>query len=184
MKTRVVSAVLITLVILAAASLTGKLDAMEPFSRQELVQSWDDLGRELEGIFGRWRDYFLPTASREDRALISMMLRNREKLGLSTDQVKKLEQLRSEFQKDSIRRDADLRVAEMDLTSLLDAQPVDMPKVEAKIREIEKLRADARIARIRAMERGKEQLTADQRKKLQDLLAEPRLTRLLPQVDR
>jgi len=59
-----------------------------------------------------------------------------------------------------------------------------MPKVEAKIREIEKLRADARIARIRAMERGKEQLTADQRKKLQDLLAEPRLTRLLPQVDR
>jgi Spy/CpxP family protein refolding chaperone len=60
---------------------------------------------------------------------------------------------------------------------LLDAQPVDMPKVEAKVREIERLRADIRLARIRAIEKGKEQLTADQRKKLQDLLGDQRLTR-------
>ena len=47
-----------------------------------------------------------------------------------------------------------------------------MAKVEAKVREIERMRADLRIARIRTIQKGKEQLTADQRKKLQELLAE------------
>jgi Spy/CpxP family protein refolding chaperone len=48
-----------------------------------------------------------------------------------------------------------------------------MAKVEAKVREIEKQRADLRLARIRAIEKAKEQLTADQRKKLQEVLKEP-----------
>ena len=112
------------------------------------------------------------------------MLRNRDKLGLSDAQVRNLEQLRNDFQKESIRKDADLRVAEMDLNALLEAQNVDMAKVEAKVREIERLRADLRIARIRAIEKGKEQLTADQRKKLQELLAESQFTSIKPRPER
>jgi periplasmic protein CpxP/Spy len=109
-----------------------------------------------------------------------LMLQNREKLGLSSDQVKRLEQLKTDFQKESIRRDADVRVAEMDLKSLLEAQPVDMAKVEAKVREVERGRADIRLARIRAIEKAKELLTADQRKKLQEIMGERSVTQLLP----
>jgi Spy/CpxP family protein refolding chaperone len=144
---------------------------------EEVGQAWDDLNRELREWFGRWREHFSSGTAKEDRPLITTMLRNREKLGLSAEQTKNLEQLRDNFQKELIRKEADLRVAEMDLNSLLDAQPVDMPKVEAKVREIERLRADIRLARIRAIEKGKEQLTADQRKKLQELLGDQRLTR-------
>ena len=36
-------------------------------------------------------------------------------------------------------------MAKLDLHALLDAQPVDMTKVEAKVREIERLRADLPI---------------------------------------
>lgn len=157
----------------AAASPADKL---KPGIHEEVAQAWDDLSRELREWFSRWREHFSSGTSREDRPLISTLLRNREKLGLSADQVKHLEQLRDNFQKESIRKEADLRVAEMDLNSLLEAQPVDMAKVEAKIREIERLRADIRLARIRAIEKGKDQLTADQRKKLQDLLSDQRLT--------
>jgi Spy/CpxP family protein refolding chaperone len=46
--------------------------------------------------------------------------------------------------------------------------------VEAKVREAERLRADMRIARIRTIEQGRTQLTAEQREKLRALLAEPR----------
>ena len=53
-----------------------------------------------------------------------------------------------------------------------------MAKVEAKVREIERLRTDLRIARIRTIQKGKEVLTADQRKRLQELLAEQQIAGL------
>jgi Spy/CpxP family protein refolding chaperone len=109
-----------------------------------------------------------------------MIIRNREKLGLSTEQVRNLERLRNDFEKESIRKEADIRVAKIDLHDLLDAQPVDMTKVEAKVREIERLRADLRFARIRTVQKSKEQLSVDQRKKLDELLSESQLTRFQP----
>jgi Spy/CpxP family protein refolding chaperone len=55
-----------------------------------------------------------------------------------------------------------------------------MPKVEAKVREIERHRGDFRIARIRVLEKAKEQLNAEQRKKLQELLAEQQFSGVRP----
>jgi hypothetical protein len=132
----------------------------------------ESIGRRLRELLDRLKENFTFEISGEDRAPISLMLRNRERLGLSADQVKQLEQLRNEFAKESIRSEANLRIAEMDLTSLIEAQPVDMTRVEAKIREIERIRADLRIARIRSIEKGKAQLSAEQRRKLQELQAE------------
>jgi Spy/CpxP family protein refolding chaperone len=68
----------------------------------------------------------------------------------------------------------------MDLRDLLNAHPVDMSKVEAKVREVEGLRADLRVARIRTVEKGKEQLTSDQREKLEALLSDSQLIRFQP----
>jgi len=148
---------------------------------QQFAQGLDDLGRELREWFGRWGEYFgSGTMKSEERPLIAFILRNREKLDLSPAQVKNLEQLRNDFQKESIRKDADLRVAEMDLNGLLAADKVDMAKVEAKVREIERLRTDLRIARIRTIQKGKEVLTADQRKRLQELLAEQQIAGFQP----
>ncbi len=109
--------------------------------------------------------------------MISLLLRNREKIGLSEEQVKKLEQLRSDFEKETIRNEADIRIAEIDLNNLLQAPNADMGKIEAKVRDIERLRADLRIARIRAIEKGKALLSPDQRKKLQEVTSDQRLTR-------
>ncbi len=141
--------------------------------REQTAQGWEDYGRELRDWFARWWERFGYRSTGEERPLISLMLRNREKLGLSDEQVRRMEQLRTDFEKESIRKDADRKVAEMDLDALLNAPTVDIAKVEAKVREIEKQRADLRIARIRAIEKAKEQLTAEQRKKLQEVLTEP-----------
>jgi len=98
------------------------------------------------------------------------MLNNKEALGLSSDQVRRLEQLRDNFQRQTIRNEADLRIMELDIAALLDSEPVDMTKLETKMREEEKLRTDLRIARIRAIEQGKALLNADQKKKLTELM--------------
>jgi hypothetical protein len=149
------------------------MEGAKPLINQQFAQGLDDLARELREWLGRWGEYLgSGTEKSEERPLIAFMLRNRDKLDLSAPQVKNLEQLRDDFQKESIRKDADLRVAEMDLNGLLNATKVDMAKAESKIRQIERLRGDLRIARVRTIEKGKELLTADQRKKLRELLAE------------
>ncbi|HKY09902.1 MAG TPA: Spy/CpxP family protein refolding chaperone, partial [Candidatus Binatia bacterium] len=94
----------------------------------------------------------------------------KDQLQLSAEQVKNLEHLRDQFQRQSIRTDADLRILDLDTAALLDQPNVDVPKAEQKIREMEKLRADLRIARLRAIEQAKAVLTAEQRKKFYDSL--------------
>lgn len=106
-----------------------------------------------------------------DRPLITIMLHHRAELGLSPDQVGRLESLRGDFARDAIRRDADIRVAELDLASLLQQEPLDLPKVETKVRDVAQLRAELRIARLRTIEQGKTVLTPDQRTRLQTLLS-------------
>ena len=166
-------AVILLLPYLPGQAGAAAMEGSKPLLNQQFAQGLDDLARELREWLGRWGEYLgSGTEKIEERPLIAFMLRNRDKLDLSAAQVKNLEQLRNDFQKDSIRKDADLRVAEMDLNGLLNASKVDMAKAEAKIRQIERLRSDLRIARVRTLEKGKDLLTADQRKKLQELLAE------------
>ena len=71
-----------------------------------------------------------------DRPLITIMLHHRSELGLSPEQVSRLEALRGEFSREAIRRDAEIRIAELDLASLLEQEPLDLAKVEAKVREV------------------------------------------------
>ncbi|MEK6529612.1 MAG: periplasmic heavy metal sensor, partial [candidate division NC10 bacterium] len=132
----------------------------------------DDLIGQLHDLGGRWREHFAPSP-RGERPLITLMLRYKDELGLSADQVQSLERLRADFQREAIRRDADLRIAETDLAAFLEKDPVDIGQVEVKVKEIERLRADLRLARIRAIEQGKSQLSPEQRGKLRPLLTEP-----------
>ncbi|MBI2154323.1 MAG: periplasmic heavy metal sensor [Candidatus Rokubacteria bacterium] len=104
-----------------------------------------------------------------ERPLISLALQNRDQLGLTPDQVKALESLRTEFQKEATRRSADLEVAETGLAELLRADAVDLAKVETKLRQIEALRTDIRLSRVKTLEKGKALLSLEQRKKLDSL---------------
>jgi Spy/CpxP family protein refolding chaperone len=97
-------------------------------------------------------------------------LRHQAELGLNPQQVDGLQKLQTDSMRTSIQRRADLQIAGLDLMTLRRADPVDLSKVEAKVRDIEKMRADGQIARIRTDEQGKAQLTADQRAKLKSLM--------------
>ncbi|MBI1964571.1 MAG: periplasmic heavy metal sensor [Candidatus Rokubacteria bacterium] len=146
--------------------------AGRPAVHDELSRSLDELASQLHGLTDRWRGHFGRGEAPGERPLITLMLGWRQELGLSAAQIESLERLRTEFQRGAIRRDADLRVAEMDLAALLRTDTVDLAAAEAKVREIERLRAETRLARIRAIEEGKAQLTVEQRATLRTLLAQ------------
>lgn len=126
------------------------------------------LERHLRGDRGS-RELTLPQTQSE-RPLITYMLDRRGELGLTPDQVTRLEALRDEFSREAIKREADIRVAEMDLARLLEQEMLDISKVEAKMHEVARLRTDLRVARLRTIEQGKAVLTADQRGKLRMML--------------
>ena len=175
MRIYVALALLLALLLSPAVAPTAEDKKTAP--RDDNGHSFEELGKDFRSWLGRWWEYFGGTTAQEQQPVISLLLRNREKIGLSDDQVKKLEQLRSDFEKETIRNEADIRVAEIDLNNLLQAPSADMPKIEVKIRDIERLRADLRIARIRAIDQGKALLSTDQRKRLQELISDQRFTR-------
>src|SRR5574337_370625 len=104
--------------------------------------------------------------------LISLMLMWKDQLGLSADQERALRELRGNFEKESIKRTADIDVAELEMKGLLEADKIDIAKVEVLAKKIAMLRADLRVARIKTIEAGKAVLTQEQREKFKRLARE------------
>lgn len=107
-----------------------------------------------------------------ERPLITLMLRHSAELGLSPDQLQSLEELRTNFQREAVRHEADIRIAEMELATLLQVKPADLEQIKTKLQEIERLRLDLRFARIRTIEQGKARLSPEQWAKFQILIGE------------
>jgi len=120
---------------------------------------------------GGWQWGFRHFRGHRRPAFIRMVLYNRQELGLTPQQVDSLRKLGMDSRRAAIRSTADLQIAHLDLMSLRGIDPVDLGKVEAKVREIERLRGDGRIAAFRIAESAKSQITAEQREKLKSLWA-------------
>lgn len=170
--------ILLTLLPLAMPAAGSEPVMPSPVAHEELAGALDQLTSQLHGLSARWREHFAHREPRGERPLITLMLRHREELGLAPGQVQSLERLRADFQREAIRREADLRIAETELEALLDADVTDLGQVEAKLRAIGQLQADLRLARIRTIEQAKGLLTQDQRAKLRTVLGDPRSSRL------
>jgi Spy/CpxP family protein refolding chaperone len=101
--------------------------------------------------------------------LISIMLEYKLDIGLTLEQEKKLRDLRTEFSKDSTRRTAEIRVAEIELESLLEQDKWDLGAIEPKVRQIAALQGDLRLARIKTLEAGRAVLTPQQLERLKQV---------------
>jgi Spy/CpxP family protein refolding chaperone len=176
-------AVLVGLVLPAAgAELPEGKPELAPAAHEAMSQEGaGGAAPHMRGMREGWRGHYMRHhRGAGERPIISLALKYRQELGLSPAQVEALDSLRTDFQRDAIKRGADIRVAELDLRVLVRTDPadlgkqVDLGKAEAKVREIERLRAEQRLARIRTIEQGKAQLTPEQRTKLGALLAEAR----------
>ncbi|HWR20434.1 MAG TPA: Spy/CpxP family protein refolding chaperone [Verrucomicrobiae bacterium] len=101
--------------------------------------------------------------------LISQMLMWQDQLGLTADQERTLRELRANFQKESIKRTAEIDVTELELNGLLEQDKVDMAKVEALAKKSAMLQAELRVGRVKTIEAGKAVLTPEQAEKFDRL---------------
>lgn len=130
------------------------------------------------GIVGGFFNVAPSEAIPNEKPVISIMLRHRRDLGLSPEQVHELEELRDTYQRQAIRHDADLRIAELELQRVLKADRVDLELARVKLETIEHLKVELRLARLGAIEKGKGLLSPDQRATLSTLLGEAEYSRL------
>jgi Spy/CpxP family protein refolding chaperone len=90
-------------------------------------------------------------------------------IGLDEKQKEAVKEIERNTMKETIKKRADLDIAQIDLRDLLDKDSVNMKAVESKLKEIASLKTDIQLSRIKAHEEIKSKLTPDQRKKLKEM---------------
>lgn len=109
------------------------------------------------------------TVKGQHKGSIPLVLKNREALKVTDEQMHQLVKILMESKKAKIRKKAELEVLEIDLKAELHKSPVDLEKASALLRETEKVKADIAIDCLTARENALKVLNDDQKKKLKGL---------------
>jgi len=103
---------------------------------------------------------------------VSLILRNSMRLGLNDQQKAKLNDIRIKYTKDIIRQDAELKIAEIDLDSLLKESEINLQKVKEALKKTEGMETQIRYLRIEALTEARKILTEEQRENLRKMMEE------------
>lgn len=101
--------------------------------------------------------------------LLRHLLKNKQDLALTDDQIAKLRTVALDADRARIRAEADVLVSKRELRSLLWDEKAEMPAIEAKVKEHEAMEATAHIIGIRAKRELLSVLTTEQRAKQKTL---------------
>lgn len=82
--------------------------------------------------------------------LLRHLLKNKQEIGLTDEQITKLRAVALDADRARIRAEADAMVSERELRALMWDEKVQLPVIEAKVREKESFEATVRIVGIRA----------------------------------
>ncbi|MFZ5876821.1 MAG: Spy/CpxP family protein refolding chaperone [Nitrospirota bacterium] len=93
----------------------------------------------------------------------------KDQLKLSDEQIEKFRKLRNEYERETIRRRADIKIAEMDLWDLFEKKDLTADQLEKKVREVEAKKTDLRIFRFKQVFSIKTILTPEQFEKFRSL---------------
>jgi Spy/CpxP family protein refolding chaperone len=92
-----------------------------------------------------------------------------EELGLSADQIEKFKKMRNDYEKESIRRRADIKIAEIELWELVGKKDATSDQIEKKVRETEGKKTDLRVYRFKHLATLKTILTPEQFEKFRSM---------------
>jgi len=149
-------------------ALAGLLIAMV-FSAPVAAQMMGGMGHMMGQQGTPMRGERMDMAGPHEGPQITMMLHHSRELALSPDQERKLRDLRTAFSKESVRKAAEIRVAEIEIDAPLEQDQWDMGRAEAAAKQVAALQADLRIARLKTIAAGRAILTPDQLQKLKSV---------------
>lgn len=120
-----------------------------------------------------WADMSRHSHDRRPNAadFIWHVLKAKETLGLTDEQETRLRTIAVNFKKENVKKTAEVELAEIDLRQLLHGQEkqVSGEDLEAAVRKMYMIKADRRLASIKAFLEARSVLTPDQQKKMKEL---------------
>ena len=93
----------------------------------------------------------------------------KDELKLSDEQIDKFKKLRNEYERENIKRGAEIKLAEMDLWDLFDKKDFTADQMEKKVREVDAKKTDLRVFRFKQLSTVKSILTPEQFEKFRSL---------------
>jgi Spy/CpxP family protein refolding chaperone len=102
--------------------------------------------------------------------LITIALNHKSELNLTTDQVTKLEDIRTHYQSQLTPVQQQLSGIEKEIASLMQQTPSNLVQIKSKLQDAEKYRTELRYLRIEALENGRSLLTDQQKEQLKTLV--------------
>jgi hypothetical protein len=96
---------------------------------------------------------------------IEMYLMNKEELSLSSDQIEKLKGIKIDFEKAAVAKEADIKIAMIDIKAAAMKDKPDFSTVRQKVQAIGKLYTDLFTAKVDNSEKGYNVLTDQQKQK-------------------
>ena len=97
------------------------------------------------------------------------VLKAKDAVGLTDEQETRLRTIAIAFKKDRVKKTAEVDLARIDVHQLLHATQTSGEDIETAIRKMYALKADLRIASIKAFQEARTVLTPEQQKKMKDL---------------
>ena len=100
------------------------------------------------------------------------LLKVADKLNLSDSQKENFEALKTNFKKFVVKKNADIKVAKIELDELLSKGKFDTKKIKEQIEKIESLQSELRSEMLKTIEKSRSFLRQDQLDKLKELRAQ------------
>ena len=97
---------------------------------------------------------------------IEHILKFKEGMALTEDQVTKLQTIKTDFEKNKIKMKADMQLTSLDLHELLRNDQGDLGAVESKLKSLYEIRAGLYLASVKAGRDAKAVLTDEQRSRM------------------
>jgi len=96
----------------------------------------------------------------------------KDTLNLTSEQIEKLKPIETDYRKALIKKEADVRVAEVELAGMLDDRKLDVGAIKKKIRDIGDMKTDMMTYRVDVLLKLREILGEEQYRKYRALLKE------------
>lgn len=96
----------------------------------------------------------------------------KKELNLTDDQVKQLQSIRTECAKAQVKREADIKVARIDMTGLMKKDTPDFAGIREKEKQVSALELEGKLAMVDCREKSYNVLTKEQQAKLPALMKE------------
>jgi len=96
---------------------------------------------------------------------IHMLLKHAKELDLTKEQVTKLKKIDFDRERNRVKTEAEIRVAEMDITAMVEDEKADLTAVENRLKQKAALETGLRMTAIKAGREAHALLTPEQREK-------------------